>query len=192
MLIDNKIDCAATGIKSVYDFILKYTGKGVRIGGLDIVTGFCSLVGLDVLGKEFDEDNRYRLVLSRLTDGQDSPFRSIDILHNDSGIASAFAVSFVARRVIDFLKRDKVEIRFVAETFCHANAYLYQDEADDTHECVSRTKMDIANIVDAILATKKSDSSADTLALEAEIVEKVFDFYGLTLEEREIVKGGVK
>jgi hypothetical protein len=126
MLIDNKIDYAATGIKSVYDFILKYTGKGVRKGSLDIVTGFCSLVGLDVLGKELDEENGYRLVLSRLTDGQDSPFRSIDILHNDSGIASAFAVSFIARRVIDFLKRDKVEIRFVAETFCHAKAYLVQ------------------------------------------------------------------
>ena len=134
MLIDNKIDYAATDIKSVYDFILKYTGKGVRKGGLDIVTGFCSLVGLDVLGKELDEDNRYRLVLSRLTDGHDSPFRSIDILHNDSGIASAFAVSFIAHRVIDFLKRDKVEIRFVAETFCHAKAYLYKDEVDDAHD----------------------------------------------------------
>lgn len=50
-------------------------------------------------------------------------------------------------------------------------------------------KMDIANIVDAILAAKKSDQSADTSALEAEIDEKVFDLYNLTPEEREIVKG---
>ena len=50
-------------------------------------------------------------------------------------------------------------------------------------------KMDIANIVDAILAAKKSDPSADTSALEAEIDEKVFDLYNLTPEEREIVKG---
>lgn len=53
-------------------------------------------------------------------------------------------------------------------------------------------KMDIANIVDAILAAKKSDQSADTSALEAEIDEKVFDLYGLTPEEREIVKGASK
>ena len=33
---------------------------------------------------------------------------------------------------------------------------------------------------------------ADTSALEAEIDEKAFDLYGLTPEEREIVKGGVK
>ena len=31
-------------------------------------------------------------------------------------------------------------------------------------------------------------ASADTSALEAEIDEKVFDLYGLTLEEREIVR----
>lgn len=35
-------------------------------------------------------------------------------------------------------------------------------------------------------------ASADTSVLEAEIDEKVFDLYGLTPEEREIVKGGVK
>ena len=34
--------------------------------------------------------------------------------------------------------------------------------------------------------------AADTSALEVEIDEKVFDLYGLTFEEREIVKGGVK
>lgn len=50
----------------------------------------------------------------------------------------------------------------------------------------------IVAIVEEIIATKKSDPSADTSALEAEIDEKVFDLYGLTPEEREIVKGGVK
>ncbi len=34
--------------------------------------------------------------------------------------------------------------------------------------------------------------AADTSALEAEIDDIVFDLYGLTPEEREIVKGGVK
>ena len=35
-------------------------------------------------------------------------------------------------------------------------------------------------------------AAADTLALEAEIDEKVFDLYGLTPEEREIVRGNGK
>ena len=50
----------------------------------------------------------------------------------------------------------------------------------------------IIALVDAILAAKKADPNADTSALEAEIDEKVFDLYGLTPEEREIVKGIVK
>ena len=47
---------------------------------------------------------------------------------------------------------------------------------------------EISSRVNAILAAKKSDPSADTSALEVEIDEKVFDLYGLTPEEREIVK----
>lgn len=50
----------------------------------------------------------------------------------------------------------------------------------------------IAAKVDAILAAKKADPNADTSALEAEIDDFVFDLYGLTDEEREIVKGGGK
>ncbi len=50
----------------------------------------------------------------------------------------------------------------------------------------------IAIKVDDILTAKKSDPTADTSALEAEIDEKVFDLYGLTPEEREIVKGNGK
>lgn len=45
---------------------------------------------------------------------------------------------------------------------------------------------------DAILVAKKADPNADTSALEAEIDDLVFDLYGLTAEEREIVKGGGK
>ena len=47
---------------------------------------------------------------------------------------------------------------------------------------------DLDALVDTIIAAKKSDPAADTSALEEEIDEKVFDLYGLTPEEREIVK----
>ena len=50
----------------------------------------------------------------------------------------------------------------------------------------------IVDRVDRIVAAKKADTNADTSALEAEIDELVFDLYGLTAEEREIVKGGGK
>ena len=41
--------------------------------------------------------------------------------------------------------------------------------------------------VDAIIAAKKGDPSADTSSLEAEIDEIVFDLYGLTPAERAVV-----
>lgn len=46
-----------------------------------------------------------------------------------------------------------------------------------------------AKIVDRILVAKKTDPTADTSALEAEIDELVYNLYGLTEEEKAIVKG---
>ena len=73
MLLDNKIDYSAvgdlpgTGVKTVLDFIRKYTSlDSGRKGDLDIVTGFFTIAGLDLLYKELAPDNKYRLVLSEL------------------------------------------------------------------------------------------------------------------------------
>lgn len=46
------------------------------------------------------------------------------------------------------------------------------------------------SLVDQILAAKKADPAADTSAWEAEIDELVFDLYGLTEDEKELVRGG--
>ena len=58
MLLDNKIDYSAvgdlpgTGVKTVLDFIRKYTSlDSGRKGDLDIVTGFFTIAGLDLLYK---------------------------------------------------------------------------------------------------------------------------------------------
>lgn len=46
----------------------------------------------------------------------------------------------------------------------------------------------IISLVDQILAAKQSDPSADTSALESQIDEFVYDLYGLTEEEKEIIR----
>ncbi len=46
----------------------------------------------------------------------------------------------------------------------------------------------IIDLVDKILAAKKQDSSIDTTALESEIDEFVYDLYGLTEEEKDIIR----
>lgn len=43
-------------------------------------------------------------------------------------------------------------------------------------------------IVGRILAAKQSNPSADTTALESQIDELVYDLYGLTEEEKEIIR----
>ena len=47
-------------------------------------------------------------------------------------------------------------------------------------------------LVDRILGAKQRDAEADTRALEREIDELVYALYGLTKEEKDIVKGAVK
>ena len=50
----------------------------------------------------------------------------------------------------------------------------------------------VAAKVDAILAAKNANPDADTSALESEIDDIVFDLYGLTAEERALVRGAGK
>ena len=50
-------------------------------------------------------------------------------------------------------------------------------------------QLQIILLVDKILAAKKTDSNADTSAMEAEIDRLVYDLYGLTDEEIKVVEG---
>ncbi len=45
------------------------------------------------------------------------------------------------------------------------------------------------NLVDQILSAKKENPAADTKELEKQIDDKVYELYGLTKEEIEIVEG---
>jgi adenine-specific DNA-methyltransferase len=47
-------------------------------------------------------------------------------------------------------------------------------------------------LIDRILAAKQRDAEADTSALEREIDELVYALYGLTKEEKDIVKAAAK
>jgi len=50
----------------------------------------------------------------------------------------------------------------------------------------------IVALVDRILAAKQRDAEADTSALEREIDELVYALYGLTKEEKDILKAAAK
>lgn len=125
MLLDNKIDYSAIGIKSAHEFLLKNTGKG----DLDIATGFFTVSALDWLSHLAPEN--FRLVLAKIAGQDDGPSRIVNLLTGKSNIKSGFTLSAKAKSAIAFLKRDSVGVRTVDNAFCHAKAYLYKDASPE-------------------------------------------------------------
>lgn len=162
MLIDNKIDYSAigdlsgNGVKTVLDFIRKYTSpESGRKGQLDIVTGFFTIAGLDLLYKELSPGNKYRLVLSELAGDDDFMSRIINLLHGDLGIEATLRLSQAAQNAVAFLKRETVEVKAISSAFCHAKAYVYNDSADDTHDYYV---MGSSNLTEAGLGMRESSN----------------------------------
>lgn len=162
MLLDNKIDYSAvgdllgTGVKTVLDFIRKYTSlESGRKGDLDIVTGFFTIAGLDLLYRELAPENKYRLVLSELAGDDDFMSRVINLLHGDLGIEATLKLSKAAQNAVAFLKRETVEVEAISSAFCHAKAYVYKDSADDTHDYYV---MGSSNLTEAGLGMRDSSN----------------------------------
>ena len=162
MIIDNKTDYSAfgdlsgNGVKTVLDFIRKYTNReSGRKGDLNIVTGFFTIAGLDLLYRELSPDNNYHLVLSELAGDDDFMARVINLLHGDLGIEVTLNLSQSAQNAIEFLKRETVEVRAIPSAFCHAKAYLYKDSDDDTHDYYV---MGSSNLTEAGLGMRDSSN----------------------------------
>lgn len=162
MLLDNKIDYSAigdlsgNGVKTVLDFIRKYTSlESGRKGDLDIVTGFFTIAGLDLLYRELAPENKYRLVLSELAGDDDFMSRVINLLHGDLGIEATLKLSQAAKNAIAFLKRETVEVKAISSAFCHAKAYVFRDSADDTHDYYV---MGSSNLTEAGLGMRDSSN----------------------------------
>jgi len=162
MLIDNKNIYSASGtpsstaVKSVVDFIRKYTDVAAgRQGALDVVTGYFTIAGLDLLYKELSPENRYRLVLSELAGDDDFMSRVIDLLQGDVGIESSLNLSQAAKNAVAFLKRETVDVKAITNAFCHAKAYVYKDAKDDTHDYYV---MGSSNLTEAGLGMRTSSN----------------------------------
>lgn len=162
MLIDNKVDYTAigdlsgNGVKTVLDFIRKYTSlESDRKGDLDIVTGFFTIAGLDLLYRELAPDNKYHLVLSELAGDDDFMSRVINLLHGDLGIEATLKLSQAAKNAIAFLKREAVEVKAISSAFCHAKAYIFKDSTDDTHDYYV---MGSSNLTEAGLGMRDSSN----------------------------------
>lgn len=137
MIIDNKQDRDPNdGINTttVWDYMKYYTDpeKG-REGILDIVTGFFSVTGLELLGKHFSPSNEYRLILAQMVADDKFQDQILDLLNDDCGIENALHLSDAAKNALEFLRRDQVKVKAIINAFCHAKLYLFKDKKDPAH-----------------------------------------------------------
>ena len=137
MIIDNKQDRDPNdGINTttVWDYMKYYTDpeKG-REGILDIVTGFFSVTGLELLGKHFSPNNEYRLILAQMVADDKFQDQILDLLNENCGIENALHLSDAAKNALEFLRRDQVKVKAIINAFCHAKLYLFKDKKDPAH-----------------------------------------------------------
>lgn len=137
MIIDNKQDRDPNdgiNITTVWDYMKYYTDpEKNREGVLDIVTGFFSVTGLELLGKNFSPNNEYRMVLAQMVADDQFQNHILDLLNDDCGIENALHLSDAAKNALEFLRRDKVHVKAILNAFCHAKLYLFKDNHDPAH-----------------------------------------------------------
>lgn len=156
MLLDNKFvyDENYPSIKTVWDYISKSAKD--REGYFDIVTGFFSVAGLNLLYKELHPENKYRLILGEITEDDRFIDQIIDLLQGDAGIPNMLNLSEYAKNAISFLKRASVEVKTINNAFCHAKSYQYTDKVDPMFH--SFLVVGSSNLTEAGLGTKPSSN----------------------------------
>ena len=137
MIIDNKQDrnqVDGINAKTVWDYLKYCTNPDDgRVGMLDIVTGFFSVTGLELLGKHFSPENDYRMILAQMVSDDNFQNQIIDLLNDDCGIKNALHLSDAAKHALEFLRRDKVHVKAIVNAFCHAKLYMFKDYRDPVH-----------------------------------------------------------
>ena len=132
MLIDNKVDRYpedGLGIKTVWDFINLYSGQqSGQTGKLDIVTGYFTIRALSNLYRELPEQDEFRIVSSEMV-REESQLEDIkDLLNGDFSVDTSLQLDQYAKEAKAFLERNSVQIRAIANAFCHAKLYMFKND----------------------------------------------------------------
>ncbi|MCS7054526.1 MAG: helicase-related protein [Ignavibacterium sp.] len=127
MLIDNKT-IYFDNIKTVKDFFELY----VKSGRLNIVSAYFSISMLTYLFRNFQNISDYKLILGSITGNKSDEIvdKTIDLLL-DEDMCSAINLSIKAKDAIKFVESEKVNIKTVHRSFCHAKAYIFESDNND-------------------------------------------------------------
>ena len=124
MLIDNKTPFSKNQIHTVFELLEKYIGNGK----LDIVTGYFSINALAKLADKAGSVKSFRMILAELSKEEAQENKIINLLAENLSINSALNLNSSAKKAVEFLKQENVRIRKVHQHFCHAKAYVYEDD----------------------------------------------------------------
>ena len=131
MLIDNKVDRYpedGLGIRTVWDFISLYSGRqSGQTGKLDIVTGYFTIRALSKLYRELPEEDVFRIVSSEMVHEEQQLEDIKDLLNGDFSVDATLQLDQYAYEAKAFLERNTVQIRAVANAFCHAKVYMFKN-----------------------------------------------------------------
>ncbi|GBE39012.1 ATP-dependent helicase HepA [bacterium BMS3Bbin08] len=123
MLIDNKTKTEGNEHSTVYDFLINY----IEQGKVDIVTGYFSVNALARIKDEINNPERFRMILGNLLREDNQQDKTINLLSDSLGIEQVLQLGLSAKKAVDYLKQEKVQVKTIQRNFCHAKTYLYHD-----------------------------------------------------------------
>lgn len=131
--------------------------------------------------------NRQLRIMATLTDEEFVTKKDIYIfIINNHKFSAKYLLAIINSKFISFMQTN---ISASAKKDDFTQITLNDIRKIKIPEITKKQKKDIENLVDQILAAKKSDPNADTTALEREIDQVVYQLYELTPEEIKIIEG---
>jgi len=151
MLIDNRSP-RFNGKANLIDFLNAYITKGEFY----IVSAFFSPGALAYFYKNFNEVEKFKMILGNLINEGEKQERVINLLEENLDIESAFNLKEITLLAVEFLKQNKVAVKTVKPNFCHAKVYLFNDKNNDPRNCFYVAGS--SNLTEAGLGIRKSSN----------------------------------
>ncbi|MGM0944505.1 MAG: helicase-related protein [Bacteroidota bacterium] len=128
MLLDNKSIIKDHPTK-VFEFFKKYLKDN---GKMNVVTGYFSPSGFARFHQHFDEFvTEYKLVIGDLATAESTKEKVYQLLSDNLSLKNGVNSLKDSDLAIAFLKQEKVKVKTLKPNFCHAKAYLFEEQSRD-------------------------------------------------------------
>ncbi|MCX8011062.1 MAG: helicase-related protein [Ignavibacteria bacterium] len=129
MLLDNKTNLGNNQHFKVFDFLKANVSNGI----MNIVTGYFTIYALSKIYDNLNTPELFKMILGDLVTKREKENKIIDLLRDNLDIDRILELNLNSKKAVEFLEQDKVEIKHISESFCHAKAFVY-DDPDRRHK----------------------------------------------------------